>query len=328
MMKKLNNIKWNNKILYHGTTKNSWELVKNEGFRITKKEKNWLGRGIYFGVDNILTPMKYAFDNVKDKEDDIPIILKIDAESLKKEYLNKVLDLTNHNGIIYFYLISIMFKKFTDELNKEDRTINNYRNKFENSFIYSDVIKKVFTLDMEWYSFLQNIQPIIDNFKNFKSPLVQEIIDHCSLNISNLIIDWFNYFISGGQENEIPIRGVMANFNTGEPIIIPKLILKETGDVNRIFYDYISLLNRTELAIFGFNYYQAYNENVRWNFNDIFINNYIDDKIIELSGEVAIKNYLIKMIECLKFPDLNLDSRIEDIATELIRRVKIQVDKL
>lgn len=325
MMKKLNNIKWNNKILYHGTTKKLWDDVEKRGFKIPIKEKNWLGRGIYFGVNNFITPMKYAFDKVKNNKDDQPLIVRIHAKDLKLRYLNKILDLTSHDGMIYFYLISKKFKGLIEELNEEDEVIKRYRENLGKSKFYSDTIKKVLTLDIEWYSLIQNIQPIIGKFYRSTSPLVRELIDICNYNISNLIIDWYNYLISGGQEKDIPISGIIANFNTGDPLVLSGLILDNFK--NRIFYDYVSFLNRTELSIFGFKYYRDYNKESYWNIKDLFINNNFTGKYI--LGEVSIKNHLMEIINNLEFPDFIADRySIDEAASELIKRVKSQVDEL
>ena len=76
-MSRLNNINWGSITLYHGTTKNFWDSIINKGFKIPDKETNWLGRGMYFGVNNIITPIKYAFEKCKgSNNDDQPIILK------------------------------------------------------------------------------------------------------------------------------------------------------------------------------------------------------------------------------------------------------------
>jgi hypothetical protein len=320
-------INWKDSNLYHGTTKNTWEAIKEKGVIIPQHEGNWLGRGMYFGVNNILTPIKFALE--KSNKGNPPIIIEIPAASIKQTILLKLMDLTNHYGLIYSYFISEKFKAFADELNRDDPEIQQMKSNFLYSPLYSDKFKKFLSLDMEWYLFIKHIEPIMNQF-DFKSPFFTELKEVSKFHISNLIIDWFNYFRSGGSEEEIPIKCIVGNFNVGEPIFLSKYGAK-TLLTDRIFFDFISFLNRTELSIFGFEYYKAYKEDSTWKLDSIFSNGKLTKtNCIIHEGDNQIKDLLSKFIK----PYLNLydvgndESLLKSLSNELYEILTEQKDRL
>lgn len=244
---------WNDITLYHGTTNVGWKSILKDGVRIPAHDANWLGRGMYFGVNNVLTPIRYALNNCNSTYGKTPIIVEINAAQVRQDILDKILNLTNHAGLIDWYFISEKFKGFAKSLVPE------VRQSLLASPLYSQKVKTALTLDMEWYYFLKQIEPIILS-QDSTSPFILDLKTQAAIHIYNLIIDWFNYSVSGGDENEIPIKGMLGTFNTGEPMSSFETSRKSAAVSKRIFFDYVSFLNRIELSIFGFKYYQAYDK--------------------------------------------------------------------
>ena len=200
-----------------------------------------------------------------------------------------------------------MFKELVDAFNEDDDIIRKYRNQFNDSSLYASKVKRVLSLDIEWYIVTKMIEPILRNL-NFKSSLVSELKNISNINLSNLVIDWYNYFESGGREEDVPIKGIMASFNTGDPLLLSPY-LSGANKSDRVFYDFITYLNRTELSIFGFEYYKSYMDNNNaWTIGDIFINkNILTNKDNLTEGEGPIKNKLMNIMKCTKFPNLSED---------------------
>ncbi len=112
---------WSDVTLYHGTSNFDWQSMLKDGVRIPDKDANWLGRGMYFGVNNALTPIRYALSNCSATPSKSPVIVEISATKVKQDILDKILNLTDHAGLIKWYVISEKFKSFAKSLVPEVR---------------------------------------------------------------------------------------------------------------------------------------------------------------------------------------------------------------
>lgn len=275
MTNSLNNIDWDKIKLYHGTNDFYLNSIMKKGFFIPIQEGNWLGKGTYFAVNNVFMPILYSNGHVKSyKEKDksakvVPAILEIEGKYLSFKIKDKILDLTVQKGLNLFHNISNEFSKFINpyEGNKEQKDeFDIFEKHFANSPFYNDDLKPNLIPNLEWLAFATSTNPTIKEFRDEHGIRLEELKKISNSNISNIIFAWFNYKYSCGIENEIPIRGVMAHFNTGTPISLSKVL--QGKDIDRGFADYISYLNRTELSIFGYKYYG--NNQQYWSFNDLF----------------------------------------------------------
>lgn len=269
-MKKLNKINWNKIRLYHGTNDTYLSSIQDKGFFIPQHDGNWLGRGTYFAVNNIFLPILFSNMHVN-KNGGAPAIIEIDANYLAEDIKANVLDLTSQDGLNTFHNICNDFVNFIKpyegypELKKELGLLEKH---YAASPLYSDKCKPNLIPNLEWFLLAIGLKPIANILDIESDERIYSLYQKGEENITNLIFDWFNFKFSSGMEKDVPIRGIMANFNSGEgtPIALSKVL---KGDqIKRGFADYISYLNRTELTIFGYDYYKA--DNKFWSFDSLF----------------------------------------------------------
>lgn len=269
-MNKLNDIDWRKIKLYHGTSDKYLKSILTKGFFIPKHEGNWLGRGTYFAVNNIFLPILFSSSHVK-KSGGNPVIIEINAEYLADDIKTKILDLTVQPGLNLFHNISNDFFNFIKpydrypDLKDELKLLEEH---YTASPFYDDKLKPHLLPNLDWFVLALGAKQITDNLDLGTEDRIDKLRDKGSENITNLIFDWFNFKYSCGIETDVPIRGVLANFNSGQgtPIALAN-ILKE-HKIKRGFADYISYLNRMELSIFGYDYYRS--EEQYWDFRKLF----------------------------------------------------------
>lgn len=237
--------------LYHGTHSDAWHGIQKGGFRIPS-DTNWLGRGVYWGYDNFLIPVSYAVKAAR-RYGNEPVLLRVAESCVLPSVLERTLDLTKSDGLLSAYYMIREFGELLDEFSDDD-----LRRGFHNSPMYSAKVRRDLSLDMNWYLTLKLIQPVLDALET-TGPPVDELRNASHMHISNILIDWFNYYRSAGTEGRVPIRIVKGSFNTGSPLFLPNRALDHRGGrLGRVFYDFISFLNRTELSVLGFRYYWHY----------------------------------------------------------------------
>lgn len=288
------NINWDNAILYHGTCLGTWEKAfdkanKDVLIRIPIHEQHWLGRGLYFGVNNIITPVKFALRSAY-KSNCTPIILEAPASYVKKAIRDNILDLTHHVGLLTSYIISNQFGEFTKDYNDE-KVLKNIKNGLFKNKLYSDSVKTFFSLDKDWYLLMKEIEPVLRRL-NTNNEIIDELRKNSTMNISNLIYDWFNYYMSSGTEKDVPIRAIVANFNTGSPLLYKGLV-DEMSLSERTFYDFTTILSRTEISFLGYDYYRREEE---WNLSNIFSKKLMEDPII-YKGAREIITFIARLIQ-------------------------------
>ena len=269
-MIKLNDIDWRKIKLYHGTTGQNIKKILSDGFHvIPTNDGNWLGRGTYFAVNNVFLPILFSKKQAK-KHGDVPAIIEINGEFLSEDIKSKILDLTSQPGINMFHNISYDFTNFLKPYEKYQELqneLNQLEKHFASSPFYNEKIKPNLIPNIDWFVFAIGTSNITKNYDDYEKG-IKELKRISKKNITNVIFDWFNYKYSCGIEKDVPIKGIMAHFNTGTPIALAS-VLKKTK-IQRGFADYISYLNRTELSIFGYNYYCKENGNAFWNFKKLF----------------------------------------------------------
>ncbi len=287
------NIQWDDAYLYHGSCLKIWEdaydsKTKDVLIKMPTHEQHWLGRGLYFGVNNVITPVKFALRKAHKNNCD-PVIVEVPGKKLRQSVRDKVLDLTHHVGILSSYIISKEFGTFAQHYNDED-TLKNIKNGLFNNKLYSNSIKTFFSLDKEWFTLMKQIEPILKKY-NSNNEIIDELRKNSSMNISNLIYDWFNYYKSSGIEKDVPVKAILANFNTGTPLlyndILDKMSLSE-----RTFYDFTTILSRTEISFLGYKYYTL---DEKWKFSDIFVENFMADSTT-YEGESEIIAFIAQLI--------------------------------
>jgi hypothetical protein len=259
----MNNIDWEKVKLYHGTSDLWKNDIFNKGLYKPNHDMNWLGRGTYFTVDNIFMPILYSNNKAKETNSS-PYIIEIEGKYLSSEIKTKILDLTSQKGLNLLHLIT---NEFVDYINiyKDFPALKEKFNLLERHFsespFYNSQISKQLIPDLDWFVFAilsKNKEDFLSNkFKNLK--------DLTKDNITNVILDWYNFKVSCGNDKDVPIKGVMGNFNTGTPIALFSS-LKEKLDEHG-FSDYTNYLSRSEIAIFG---YDLYDNGDFWNFEKLF----------------------------------------------------------
>lgn len=317
------NINWEKAYLYHGTSSSRWKdsIISNKKdvrIKIPQHEQNWLGRGLYFGVNNIITPIKFALMKEKAQKTD-PIIIEIPASEIKDDIKNRILDLTHHVGLLGSFIISEEFKGLAKDFNDTENLTTINKGLFK-SKMYSDIVKTFFSLDQDWYKLMKDIEPVIRELKT-ENTIIHELKKSSTMNISNLIYDWFNYYVSGGNENEVPIRAIVANFNTGSPLLLKGY--NKSSISERTFYDFTTILSRTEISFLGYDYYKRKDE---WNLSSIFNDGFID-KLETYEGEGQIIN-LISNIIYENIPWVNDKNDSDTYARELYNEIERERDKL
>lgn len=297
----MNTIDWKKVKLYHGTSIVSKKNIFEEGLFKPHKNTNWLGRGTYFAVNNIFTPIFYSNKKAEEKKTD-PYIIEINGEDLSSEIKKKILDLTSQKGLNLLHLITNEFTNYINiyrdfpDIKKKFHLLEKH---FSESPFYNNQIKEHLIPDLDWFVFAilskKNENLLSDKFKNLKE-LSKD-------NITNLILDWYNFKVSCGNESDVPIKGVMGNFNTGTPIALSPSSKKKLNEYD--FSDYINYLNRTEIAIFG---YDLYDNNTHWDFEKLFsITPEPGIHYKEYEGKIPIKKLLAKSLEDIKSLKFNID---------------------
>lgn len=271
----LNDIYWDKIKIYHGTHNKYLDAILSKGFFIPNHDENWLGKGTYFAVNNIFLPILFSESHVK-KADEIgdkncyPVILEIKAKYLADNIKARILDLTSQQGLSLFHSISKDFVNFIskyDDFPVLEKELRRLEDSFANSPLYNGALKPHLLPNKDWFLLSLGARRTLDVLDPQSGPA--KLLKDSSINITNIIFDWFNYKHSCGIETNIPIRGVMGNFNSGQgtPIALEKIF---TGrKIDRRFADYISYLNRTELSIFGYDYYRSEDEKF-WAFHRLF----------------------------------------------------------
>lgn len=270
-MNKLNSIDWSKVKLYHGTNDKFLRSIITKGFYIPEHDRNWLGRGTYFAVNNIFLPILFSSSHVK-KHGGNPVIIEINAEYLADDIKATILDLTSQQGLNLFHNISNDFINFIKpyerypELKEELKLLEKH---FKASPFYNEILKPNLIPNLEWFMLAIGAKQITDSINFGNDERIDKLKNEGGDHITNLIFDWFNFKYSCGIEADVPIRGVMANFNSGQgtPIALASILQKE-DKIKRSFADYISYLNRTELSIFGYDYYR--NKGQFWDFKRLF----------------------------------------------------------
>ena len=118
------------------------------------------------------------------------------------------------------------------------------------------------------------------------------------------------------------IRAIVANFNTGSPLLLKGD--SEKGSLSeRTFYDFTTILSRTEISFLGYDYYQRKDE---WNLSSIFNSSYFD-KIDTYEGEGQIINFISNLIyENVRWAKNKNDC--DQYATDLYKEIEKERDKL
>ena len=275
-MKKLNEIDWNTIKLYHGTNYGFIRAITEKGFYIPKHNANWLGRGTYFAVNNIFLPILFSNNHAKKHkgeqgEQAEPAIIEINAEFLADYIKNTILDLTTQHGLSIFHNISNDFINFINlydgypELEDELRLLEKH---FAASPFYHEKLKPNLVPNLNWFLLALGYQEVSEQSNVNDNQIIAELNQKGSENITNLIFDWFNFKYSSGIENDVPIRGIMAHFNSGQGTPIALANILNNQKIKRSFADYISYLNRTELSVFGYDYYGS--RGSFWDFHKLF----------------------------------------------------------
>lgn len=291
----MNTIDWENVKLYHGTS-NIWRKdIFNKGLFRPIHDMNWLGRGTYFAVNNLFMPILYS-SNKAIKTNSEPYIIEINGKYLSSEIKNKILDLTSQKGLNLLHLITNDFINYINiyrDFPALKQKFNLLENHFSESPFYNTQIKKQLIPDLDWFVFAilskDKEDFISDKFKNLKV-LSKD-------NITNIILDWYNFKVSCGNDKDVPIKGVLGNFNTGTPIALFSSLKKQLKKYG--FVDYTNYLSRTEIAIFG---YDLYDNNSFWSFKKLFSCNPKQNiHYKEYIGKGPIKELLEKSFEGIQF---------------------------
>jgi len=269
-MKILNSINWSTIKLYHGTNDEYLRSIFKNGFFIPIHDGNWLGRGTYFAVNNIFLPILFSNSHAK-KHGGHPVIIEINAKYLADDIKNTILDLTTQQGLNVFHNICNDFINFIKpydrypELKDELKLLEKH---FAASPFYDEKLKPNLIPNLDWFVLAIGVKKITDNLEIDKDERIDGLRIKGSENITNLIFDWFNFKYSCGMEVEVPIRGVMASYNSGQGTPIALANILKDHKINRSFADYISYLNRAELSIFGYDYYRCKEQ--FWDFKRLF----------------------------------------------------------
>jgi len=315
-------IDWDNIKLYHGTSDKYLDSIISKGFYIPQHDRNWLGKGTYFAVNNIFLPILFSNSHVKSESGDCSAIIEIHGKYLSDSIKSKIINLTTQQDLNLFHNISKDFNDFISpydnypELKKE---LNLQEEHFSASPFYEKKLERTLLPSLNWFMLALGIGSETDLLEMSGDKEIARLKAKSTENITNIIYDWFNYKYSCGIENEVPIRGVMASFDSGEgtPIALAKILKKHK--LNRSFSDYVTYLNRTELSIFGYDYYRSDGE--FWDFNKLFDveNPLLDMHYCKYVGKGPIESLLADSFEKSKKYGYAMDRKdISDLYELLI----------
>jgi hypothetical protein len=236
--------------LYHGTSYKKAEQIIKFGFEKPVHLRNWLGGGVYFSVDNFILPATYALRQAQDDQS-TPVIIKIENPKWE-DYEGRILDLTSDWGILQLYTISKEFSEIIDPRNIEN--IEDLRN----SPIYDSQLKFDISISLHVFSCLiRNILNFMEEQRLLiNEPIVGQLVELSKVKLFCILIDWYNYYKSGGNPDKVPFKAVISIFNAGDPVLLRAsgLWIKDFRRF-RTFYDQVNFLQRIEVSFLLFDYY-------------------------------------------------------------------------
>ena len=225
---------------YHGTTTESAQNILKENFNMPQRKKYnyWLGKGVYFFLEDIFAfkwcvheyRRKYKKDFTKEDADKMSIL------EVKLEYEDeRILDLTYFKGQYIFDLVYkeiLKSKKYSEELKCHPDNIVciviDYMFEILNFYEFYDVVKQIYRINIKNYSgILQTrergmpqLQICVKNLNIIKNRVIFDYIG----NINNYIEQWNNLInaepfinVNIKQDNEVDIHEIEY---TGEDKIV------------------------------------------------------------------------------------------------------------
>ena len=241
---------------YHGTDHHAADDIVAKGFLKPKHLKNWLGCGVYFSVDNYLLAVSYAEKLALERSGD-PVVFEI-GDTYLQAAGDRVLDLTSDRGILKLHDICKEFAELIEPGSVGD--IGDIRE----SPIYDEGLAMDMSVGLMLFAWLaaepmkvveQHLPQVMG-----KEPVLRQLDALSKTNLSSVIIDWWNYYQSRGDPNEVPVKVVLSVFNTGDPVLLKGLDLwsdefrrlrRFYDHVNFLAFDYYTNGDRVAIKVFG-----------------------------------------------------------------------------